>query len=474
MSQATLAYHNLKISPFELINLQELTISKKLNEHAYLQFKGIVSEELKDSYVLMCDSDTTVELSQIDEEGKSPPLFCGIVRNIAVQAIRGIYYLEVECISHTYELDVKKKSRSFQNKNMTYPELLNTIASDYSGIDIMDEATDGATIGRFTMQYMETDWAFLKRMASRLRTILMPASVFERPKFYFGLHDANPKGKLDDFHYRVVKKLEPFRDTTENTGASVEENDYIYYEVESGLVLDLGNAISFKGKLLYVCEAQTEMKGSELKHQYTLSTRKGLRANPLYNDPIIGASIQGEVIEIQRDTVKVHLNIDPSQNKAEAHCFPYSSVYTAEGNSGWYCMPEVGDHVRVYFPGNKEEEGVASSSVRKNSEEGETNKLSNPDHKYFRTAAGKELKMTPEEIVITGKDGEIFIRLSEGGGIEISSTQMIKLVAKQDIVMNAEENIVFSAKDKISLICKESTIVLDGNTDISGLELKTN
>lgn len=172
--------------------------------------------------------------------------------------------------------------------------------------------------------------------------------------------------------------------------------------------------------------------------------------------------------------MQIHLYMDESQSKDSAHCFPYASMYTAEGNSGWYCMPEVGDHVRVYFPSSKEEEGVASSSVRQNSDEGESNKLGNPDMKYFRTAAGKELLMGPEEIVITGKDGEIFIRLNESGGIEISSSQMIKLIATEDIMIEAGQNVAISAKDEISLTCKESSLLMNGQTKLIGTELNTN
>ncbi|MCM3170960.1 contractile injection system protein, VgrG/Pvc8 family [Paenibacillus sp. MER 99-2] len=474
MSIEALSYKNVRVSPFEVISLRELTITKQMNEHARVRFTGIVDEEKKDSYVRLSGSDTLVEISQVDDQGSTSVLFSGLILNVSVMVQGGVYLLEVEGISHTHELDIRKKSRSFQNHSMTYPQLLDQIAAGYPNIDIMDAATDGAAIGKFTLQYEETDWQFLKRIASRLRTGLMPASVFDTPKFYFGLFDTSSKGKLQDFNYRVRKRMDKFRYTSQNTKVEVGEEDYVYYEVETNRVLDLGNAIEFKGKLLYVYEAFTEMKNGLLKHRYTLSTHRGLRQNTFYNDKIIGVSLQGVVIGISKDKLKIHLQIDQAQNEGEAHAFPYQSVYTAEGNSGWYVMPENGDHVRVYFPGNKEEEGVATSSVRQNSDEGESNKLSNPDHKYFRTAAGKELKMTPEEVIVTGKDGEIFIRLSEGGGIEIISSQQITISAKEDIMMNAEKSIVFSAKEEISLTCKESNIKMDGTTSLVGTELKTN
>ena len=164
------------------------------------------------------------------------------------------------------------------------------------------------------------------------------------------------------------------------------------------------------------------MEGSILKHQYTLTTKKGLSQNTLYNNQLIGLSLQGKVIDVSRDNVRVHLEIDDGQNKDESWWFHYSSVYTAEGNSGWYCMPELNDHVRIYFSDNKEENGMAISSVRKNSRAGGNNKVDNPDVKCFRTKSGKELMFSPEEILITASDGDVFIRLSESDGIEIYSS----------------------------------------------------
>ncbi|RNB50059.1 hypothetical protein EDM57_22930, partial [Brevibacillus gelatini] len=239
-------------------------------------------------------------------------------------------------------------------------------------------------------------------------------------------------------------------------------------------VLDLGNGVDFKGKSLYVYEAHTEMKKGLLKHKYLLASKKGMSQKPIFQSLIVGASVQGRVIDVAKDNVKVHLDIDEKQSKSEAHWFPYSSVYTAEGNSGWYCMPELDDYVRIYFPTNKEEDGIAISSVRKNSEEGETNKLGNPDIKYFRTANGKELMFSPQEIVISAKDGEILIRLNEADGIQILSKKNIKVVSDQDIMMDSATKVIISAKNEISLTCKESSIKMDGNTSISGQELKTN
>lgn len=473
-SMMTMAYDNVKVAPYKLVTLLDVTVKKAINDHSRMTFTGIVPEEVKDSYVSMTGSETPVKLSYIDKQGEDVTLFYGMVLNIEIKAVNDVYYLEVEAVSYSYLLDRKRKSRSFQNKAMTYKELAKKIGEDYPRFDVIDTASKGETLGRFIIQYKETDWQFLKRLASRFHAGLVPAVIFDAPKIYFGTPEATEQTKLKSEHYQVDKRMLPFHHAVENEDRSLVEQDFIYFEVEINRVLDIGDKIEFQGKELYVYEAYSEMKHGLLRHHYTLCSKKGLRQPRRYHSELIGASVQGKVIDVIKDMVRVHLYIDPAQKKSEAHWFPYSSVYTAEGHSGWYCMPEIGDHVRVYFPSNKEEEGMASSSVRINTTEGATNKLGNPNVKYFRTASGKELMMGPDEVTISAKDGDIYIKLNEKNGIEIRSKKGIRLISEEDLVLDAGKKLILSAKEEVNLSCKGSSVRLDGNVTMTGSEVRTN
>ncbi|MGE6513276.1 hypothetical protein [Lysinibacillus sphaericus] len=474
MSVSVTAYHNLQVLPFELVSLQELTLTKKMNEHATLRFTGIVPEEIRDKYVEMTEANAAIAVNQLDHQGNPIPLFKGVILSIKVRAVRDIYYLEVEAASNSYQLDIKTKSRSYQHKDMTYSSLFQLMSPPYPGLDIIDEATKGGKLDKFTMQYRETDWQFLKRLASRFNTGLVPAATFDKPKFHFGVPAGSAKGKLADYHYTTRKKLADYLLYTENGNEGMEENDFLYYEVETDKVFNIGDHVSFNEQTLYVAEASTSMKDGLLKHIYSLSSKKGMNKSEVFNQAISGLSIEGKVLEVAKDHIKVHLTIDEKQDKEKAHWFLYSTGYTAEGHSGWYCMPEINDYVHVYFPSHKEEEGLASSSIRKNLDSSATNKLDDPSTKYYRTAFGKEIKMSPSEIVITAQDGDIFIRLNEESGIEIFSKKDIKLISAADISVNASKKILLSAEEEISLKCKESKITMDGNVQIFGKEVKAN
>jgi hypothetical protein len=467
---------NIEILPFKLKQLVELKMVQKINDHTRLYFRGILEEGSKDRPIYNTSLETRVELRQLDYDSTNTLIFKGIVSHLEIKAVRDIYYIEVEAVSLTQMLDVKLKSRSFQYGRMTYEELIKQVVEEYDG-SINDEASEQKQIGKVIMQYHETDWQFLKRLASRFNTGLIPYLLSDTPKLFFGIPESGGEAPtLDNFNYRVRKKLADYRYSSENFIPGIDENDFVYYEVESEQRLNLGAPVTFKDKTLYIDEVMSYLDNSVLKHRYRIAPKKGLSQKTFYNETIVGLSVEGRVIEVAKDNVKVHMCIDPKQEVAEAFWFPYASVYTAEGNSGWYCMPELSDHVRIYFPTKKEEEGVALSSVRKDSEVAKHNKLGDPDVKYFRTKAGKELMFSPKEIIITDKDDQIYIQLNDEDGITLCSKKEIKVIAKEDLTMESEQaKVIIKAQDGIQIACKGSNIKMDpGSVVIKGNQVKTN
>jgi len=477
MSITVTTYNDLQLYPYKLIDLLELKIVKKINEHVRLYFTGVVPEEIKDSYIGTTNTGTHIEVNKIDENQQSKPIFKGIIVNIGVKVVRGVYYIEAEAVSYTYNLDVQFKSRSFQNKAMTYKELIQQVVSDYPGADFIDTVSKGDAIKKFIMQYKETDWQFLKRMASHFNAGLIADPVASNPKFWFGVPESGEKLQLEELNYTVSKRLSEFRNSSQNHNPKLGENDFVYYEFQSDIIMNIGSSVEFNGKSLVVYEATCVMEQGILKNNYVIAPAKGLSQDKIYNNAIVGLSVEGKVISVANDNIKAHLAIDSEQSVGTAWWFPYSSVYTAEGNSGWYCMPELNDHIRIYFPSNKEEDGVAISSVRKDTQKAENNKIDNPDIKYFRTKSGKELMFGPEEILISAKDGEIFIKLNENNGIEIYSKYGISLTSKDMMTIHSDTKVIIKAEELIEMTCQSSNITMDGTSGdiiVNGSEVKSN
>ncbi|MMZ66656.1 hypothetical protein D1872_291680 [compost metagenome] len=94
--------------------------------------------------------------------------------------------------------------------------------------------------------------------------------------------------------------------------------------------------------------------------------------------------------------------------------------------------------------------------------------------KIFRTPHGKEIRLTPDEIIISSKDGAIFIRLNEQEGIHITSDQEISLSAGGSISLSAGDKVKITAGQEIQLSSQGSTVSLGGQTTVMGSEVKTN
>jgi phage baseplate assembly protein gpV len=454
-------------SPYELVSLTDLRISRKPNYHAQAYFSAIIPEAKKDSYIENATSGDRVEINQVEKGQIVRALFKGLVTKIKVKTVRDIYYLEVEALSSTYELDVKLKKRSFQNERMSYNELFRKVLQEYQGADCNDQISNGAELGRFTIQYEETDWQFLKRMASRFGAALIPDPTQDRPKFWLGIPDGK-KVEAEDYHFTVSKNLSEYEKASGNYDDGVIETDFIGYEMESSQILNIGDQVKFQGVNLVVAQAQGRVLKGAFKHNYLLTPKTGVRQNPICNKKIIGAAIRGTVIDCQNDRAKVHLEIDETQNHDEACWFPVATLYTAEGNSGWYWMPEHGDQVCLQFPNEHEENAQIIRAIRK---DGANNpKIADPEIKYLGNSHGKELRLDANALKFTVKEekaNKMFIKLDGEAGVEIQSDQIIRIESKNDLMWEGK-TIDIRAGLGIYMACDTSSMILNGEVHGKG------
>lgn len=275
---------------------------------------------------------------------------------------------------------------------------------------------DDKTKHTIILQYNETDWEFLIRIASRLGVGLVSDCTSEASRFWIGVPKGKNLGSIEKFTYSVCKEVDRFKYISRNSTKDHLEKDFINYEIETGEVFSIGDVVTFEDQNLSIIAVESIFKDGVLKSFYKLSSRGGAAQRTIYNKDIIGLSLEGKVTAVSGDKLKVHLKIDKS---AGSYQFAYSSPYTAEGSGGWYAMPEVGDTVYVYFPDDREENAFSTLSLRKDG-----GGLGDPSTKYFKTKSGKEL--------------------------------------------------IFSAEGKLQLSCQASLIKMAGDIVISGNDVKLN
>ena len=145
-------------------------------------------------------------------------------------------------------------------------------------------------------------------------------------------------------------------------GMDVSPQDTVSYIWEDREIYELGGTGTIGGQKMTIWKVETHMRGNELYHTYHMRRRQGTGVPAAYNARLSGASLFGSVTGVDREKVTVRLDADENQNGAGTCWFPYATVYSSQDGTGWYCMPEPGDKVRLYFPTDRETEAYAAGA----------------------------------------------------------------------------------------------------------------
>ncbi|WP_341457452.1 hypothetical protein [Clostridium butyricum] len=159
-------YKDITVSGYDFEKIIELKIVREINEHAKLKIRGIISEENEDKYVEEANDKSFINISVNDNENNIKNLFQGIVTDISIDTQNNVRILEIEALSRTYLMDIKKMVRTFQDENYTYMDVINILNNENGNVLAMDNITDDKKIDKLIVQYKETDWELIKRLAS--------------------------------------------------------------------------------------------------------------------------------------------------------------------------------------------------------------------------------------------------------------------------------------------------------------------
>lgn len=465
------SYANLVISNIAMASIEDFYITSKVNEHAALKFSGLLQPGMGEMTVNSTTVGSPLEVFYYSNSGKNIPFFTGVITDIRLCEKNGSEWIEVNALSNSGSMDMCKKSRTFQNINASYKEVMNTVIKE-NGASV-DFGLEGnqfkAPLGCISVQYKETDWEYMRRLASHKYQGLYVDMTATLPSFTIG-PCGKSQGDIEELMYQSEKDIRGYEVDNANYIQGVTQSDYLVYKVTTYRILQIGDKVTFQGKELYIREAEYRMKQAVVEATYCLCTEAGLKQRKCLNRNIQGLSINGTTVSVVRDKVKIQLDID-SQENAE-YLFPYSTMSASPDGSGWYCMPETGDLLRVYFPDEEEQNCFAISSVSSYTpEEGNTSdRMSDPSVKYLRTADNKEVKLTPEGIIINADDGQAVIMMDNAGNITISGANSINLTASNDVTIAASRNISLYATENIKVSGQSGSIEMcqDGNTKLTG------
>jgi hypothetical protein len=353
------------------------------------------------------------------------------------------------------KLDVKVRNRSFQDIGKTFESLFKEIAYEYDG-DILDFASNGAVLGVPFIQYEETDWEFMKRLASRFGAPIFPFTQSNTPDIFIGL---GKERRLDpDFTFDAVEiGSEDRRDNSEYRKG-------LMYIAELTEDIQIGDMIIYRGLTLVAARKTSRIKGGVLTHDYSFVRKEDAIYPYLHNRKISGASIEGTVLDVAKDTVKLHLSVDGVQDIKTAFPFRFAGPYTAEGGTGWHIMPEKGERVCLYTPTADEKDAYARIACFS---EAENEKHENPDLKIFETVHGNKMTLAPDELSFSRPlDGNL-IRMTDGGGVEIHSAGKLRVRAGKNANIVCGTLSIRAGKS-ILLGGKTATLILDETVHVKG------
>ena len=467
---------NLIISTYETEHILSLKMMKGMNDHAQMYLLAVIPEEHAEEYVYITTASTPITVGYLQENGGAEVLFRGAVTNIQVSRQGNVFYMEVYAKSNTYVMDIAKRSRSFQNTGMTVHQLIREVMAAYTNSDCIINIPDEPT-GRLIVQYRETDWEFLRRVLTHYGAALIPDVIADKIAFYAGISEPEEIYEADPYHYTVTKSVNQYMQIKENQWPEAAEIDFTVFELRDYRMFQAGDYVNLGGKCLAVESAVHVLGDGILNNTYRLRRKEGLKGLEEFNPQIVGASVTGKVSGVARDKVMVDLEIDEADRAA--YWFPYSTMSASPDGSGWYCMPEKGDQVRVYFPTNQEADAYAVSAVSGYQPAAGNSKdpMGNPNVKYLKTTSDQAIQFAEDGIIINSGSGQATIYMKNSGVLEVFGSQNVNITATEAVVISAGTELLLGAQETVTLKNGGgASIALDaeGNIKLEGTKIFSN
>lgn len=434
--------HDIEVTGLELAEVLECEIESRAGEHSRLM---LLATMVNEEFVFELPDCQDVEVSLHDGKERRI-LFSGIVTDIQMSENGGVKTARIEGKSRSWLMDRKKHSRSFQNSKMTFQDMVQEILRDYEETDLHYTAEE-KELGNLMIQYEETDWEFLQRALSQAGIMITPDSRQPGLKLYAGV----PELIENEVSYHVVemeKDMDGYYRLKAN-GREVHTVDFTRYRIVSEQLLGIFEPVRIQGTSFSTCGYKYTFVGQEMRGIYEAQGAKGLTRTAIYPMHLIGVALNGKVVNVSGTEVLVSMAIDKNNVSRAMHWFPYSTISASSDGSGWYCMPEVGDDVRIYFPSKKEAEAIALSSVSNyDAPAGGEDRMSDPNSRYLSTRSGQELALAPDHIKLSCGKGMSAVTIQTDGKVKIQSQSIVKAMAQEEFAIHAQESMTFHVSEQ--------------------------
>ena len=394
----------------------KLEIDSRIGEHTIGKIKYIGSVNQLSLYDALIDRKGDKEIKILgksnitDDTGNSTEkiFLNGVIKELQInETTAGALTVEIIAISKSVLLDRIPRYRSFQDPTLTYSAIAEEINGNYGTNDgkIVNVGEDMQALPRMTIQYNETDWEYLKRIASYIGQPIIAYSDKVFVGFFKNMPAQTPNLKYSQFGKRTKEERTYFK----ITGTE-------FYPVATPIKLKTRNRVSGEEveNDYYVLENKIYNEGNTLKCEYILGKQTDYFVDPIPHEKIRGAVIEARTVHIARtdESKSKHGRTDGSSDNLEGKTigakplnkyieksenqnanvkervkasdiavmtlnlteglmdlgengqsfedkyagksyFPYVTPYS-KTNTGFTPAPEVNDRVALYFPSGNE------------------------------------------------------------------------------------------------------------------------
>ena len=344
-------------SLLEVESIADLYFTVKPCSHACVKLQVNISHgfinQIKNIINEIKGSDISIEYTDT-VNNKVKVLFKGIVESFRFSNDLGVCICHIEAFSKSLLLDKEKNDRLFQNKEDNIKSVVEKVSSKIETRVVYN--AEIKKLGQLFLQYSETDWEFIKRIASNFGEVIVTDYKLGLTAFYYGMPYSEDIVHFRPDHYESGFEIDIYgkKDLLESDH-NIPAGD-IYYTVSDYSDYELGSKADFVGKIFYIKEKKVEAKEGYLVFTYKLCDKQYIKSTQKFNENITGLVIGGKVVDVKEEHIYVKSDIDCSDS-----VFPV--VWMPITGNVMYCMPEVNSRVQLYFGDSEESKIVFASDI---------------------------------------------------------------------------------------------------------------
>lgn len=428
----------------EILEIFDIEIHAERNSHALAFVRGLAEEE---GWNLLLKPMEERKIMLRTREPMGDVIFSGVIRKADIYPAKEGSIVELYGISASVVLDGARKCRSFQSPDITGQDIIREVLKDTKDSAVIFRMPE-EKIEKPVIQYEETDWEFILRIASLCHIPVYVDFYSGKPWIYCGLPESGKVNNVDAISYSWGKSAGfPFR------------------KLETYSRCKLGERIAGYGSWA-VHELSGRLNKGLFEYMYYLRPEEYAEMETIYNGKVKNVCIKGTVLDRKEELIKIHLDIDAEQESERAFWYRWMP----ETGNMFYCMPEKGARVYLHIEGEDERQAAAIGCLHENFKGNQDRYY--PENRSLVLSSQKKIGFLPELLHITNqKEKRLDINIEDAEGIQIESFGEINLFAGGTIGLQGNK-LTFQAQGEISMVRKspvQPAVINMGNRfDVSG------